>query len=105
MIETETLIKELESRGHKVLTSQSYGTWIVWGKSKGRFLSMDTGHMLVLARSGAEARKVWREHLYKCGGRDIPTECFARRVDTDRLGPRVLSDDVMFDLEIKLTTD
>lgn len=56
------------------------GVWLVWGTVKGSLLTRKDHKLLVLAGSGAEARKAWREHLYK-NNVDVPGECEAKRVD------------------------
>lgn len=75
--------------------------WLVWGVSRGTLFEHRDREMLVLARSGAEARKVWREHLYRGGCRDIPSRCEARRVSgRPDLGPMVVSTSATTDLEL-----
>ena len=89
-----------------VHAGRKYKAWVVWGKDEKRVFTSATYHMVVLARSGAEARKVWREYLYKrrCG--DIPTRCFVKCVSgREDLGARVLSTDLEYEVESKLTTD
>lgn len=66
--------------------------WLVSGRKDGHVLGCRAHSMLVLARSGAEARKVWREHLYRSGARDIPSSCEARNVSgRPDLDPMVVS--------------
>lgn len=68
------------------------GVWLVWGTVKGSLLTSKEHKLLVLARSGAEARKVWREHLHK-NKRNVPDECEAKRVDDNEdLKPMVIGD-------------
>lgn len=78
-------------------------TWLVWGTSKGRLMTYRDREMVVLARSGAEARKVWREYLYKHGVRNLPDHCEARCLDgRPELQPQVVSTSVEMGLEISM---
>jgi len=72
-------------------------TWLVWGINKRRMKH----EVVVLARSGAEARKVWREHLYEQGIRNVPDQCEARCLDgCPDLEPQVVATTIERDLEI-----
>lgn len=86
----------------EVLDLRKMRLWIVAGRTKGRFLSNFRDHVkLVLARTAGEARKMWRDDLYKNRTKDIPNEVEAVEV-AGVTEPQVIADRPEFHLEYTL---
>lgn len=100
--------EELVAALQKRLAEAGPTLWIVWTTSprSGGHVPLNLPEvrfpMLVIAASAPQARKLWREHLFKHRPHeDMPKDCEARTVPADQI-PRVLAEEAHIDLQLAL---
>jgi len=100
--------EELVAALQKRLAEAGPTLWLVWTtdpRSGGRIplnLPELRFPMLVIAASAPQARKLWREYLFKNRPHeDMPKDCEARTVPAD-LAPGVVAENTVYHLQLAL---